>query len=170
MSFETDDDEGSEDVELGGGMLQTAESVREYILAGRATVTLRSQATRKRFTYKVTLKPASDLGAAKYFVSVLSRPDTYSRLGWFTAEPSIGDLLQTVRGGLGCETPAFKAFAWFWFKLHNDATCALAQTEVWHKGHCGRCGRELTVPESIASGIGPECAAKMRMQAELANW
>ena len=30
--------------------------------------------------------------------------------------------------------------------------------EVWHEGRCGRCNRALTVPESIASGIGPECA------------
>lgn len=29
--------------------------------------------------------------------------------------------------------------------------------EVWHEGRCGRCGRALTVPESIASGIGPVC-------------
>jgi hypothetical protein len=28
---------------------------------------------------------------------------------------------------------------------------------VYHKGQCGRCGRELTVPESIKSGFGPEC-------------
>jgi len=28
---------------------------------------------------------------------------------------------------------------------------------VFHEGACGRCGRTLTVPESIASGFGPEC-------------
>lgn len=29
--------------------------------------------------------------------------------------------------------------------------------EVWHEGKCGKCGRTLTVPSSIATGIGPEC-------------
>lgn len=29
--------------------------------------------------------------------------------------------------------------------------------EVWHEGRCGRCGRALTDPESIARGLGPEC-------------
>ena len=29
--------------------------------------------------------------------------------------------------------------------------------EVWHEGKCGRCGAKLTVPESVASGFGPEC-------------
>ena len=26
-----------------------------------------------------------------------------------------------------------------------------------HSNRCGRCGRMLTVPESITDGIGPEC-------------
>ena len=32
---------------------------------------------------------------------------------------------------------------------------------IFHMGRCGRCGRALTVPSSIESGLGPECAAKM---------
>ena len=36
---------------------------------------------------------------------------------------------------------------------------ALPKTvEVWHEGICGRCGRKLTVPESVERGLGPECA------------
>jgi hypothetical protein len=30
--------------------------------------------------------------------------------------------------------------------------------EIWHEGKCGRCGRTLTVPTSIESGMGPECS------------
>ena len=30
-----------------------------------------------------------------------------------------------------------------------------------HEGRCGRCGRKLTVPESIESGFGPECAGRL---------
>jgi hypothetical protein len=29
--------------------------------------------------------------------------------------------------------------------------------EIWHEGKCGKCGRQLTVPSSIETGIGPEC-------------
>jgi len=29
-----------------------------------------------------------------------------------------------------------------------------------HEGRCGRCGRKLTVPASIDSGLGPECRGK----------
>jgi hypothetical protein len=30
-----------------------------------------------------------------------------------------------------------------------------------HSGRCGRCNRTLTTPESIAAGVGPECAKKL---------
>jgi hypothetical protein len=36
---------------------------------------------------------------------------------------------------------------------------------VWHEGRCGRCGRKLTVPESIESGFGPECASILGLDA-----
>ena len=32
--------------------------------------------------------------------------------------------------------------------------------QVWHEGRCGKCGRKLTVPESLTSGLGPECAGR----------
>ena len=30
-----------------------------------------------------------------------------------------------------------------------------------HEGRCASCGRKLTVPESIDSGLGPECRARL---------
>lgn len=33
----------------------------------------------------------------------------------------------------------------------------LRTVRVLHEGKCGRCGRKLTVPESIDTGLGPEC-------------
>lgn len=35
---------------------------------------------------------------------------------------------------------------------------------IRHAGKCGRCGRKLTDPTSIASGIGPDCAEMMKSQ------
>ena len=32
------------------------------------------------------------------------------------------------------------------------------QVRVWHRGLCGKCGIPLTVPASIATGLGPVCA------------
>jgi hypothetical protein len=33
--------------------------------------------------------------------------------------------------------------------------------EVHHNGHCARCGRMLTVPESLYTGFGPDCAQQI---------
>jgi hypothetical protein len=37
--------------------------------------------------------------------------------------------------------------------------------KVHHEGRCCRCGRKLTVPESIETGLGPECASRLEAAA-----
>lgn len=49
-----------------------------------------------------------------------------------------------------------KGFAWFWRTLTSGREFP-AGFEFWHEGRCARCSRRLTVPESVASGFGPEC-------------
>ena len=44
-----------------------------------------------------------------------------------------------------------------WTIAHAEAD-DLRTVRVIHSGVCGRCGRKLTVPESIDTGLGPECA------------
>jgi hypothetical protein len=41
------------------------------------------------------------------------------------------------------------------------------RTRIWHCGYCGRCARGLSVPASILTGLGPDCAALMGV--EMAN-
>jgi hypothetical protein len=52
-----------------------------------------------------------------------------------------------------------KAFAWTWSHIVGEVL-PNEQLEIWHEGRCARCNRRLTVPASIASGFGPECAGK----------
>lgn len=56
---------------------------------------------------------------------------------------------------------AFKTFKYFYEKCRANEPWP-KHVDVWHEGRCGRCGRRLTVPESIKSGIGPECANKIQ--------
>jgi hypothetical protein len=51
-----------------------------------------------------------------------------------------------------------RGFAWFW-KTLNGGTFP-ATFEFWHEGRCAACARRLTVPQSIATGFGPDCAAR----------
>ena len=34
---------------------------------------------------------------------------------------------------------------------------------VYHVGKCGRCGKKLTDPESILTGLGPSCSKYMNV-------
>jgi hypothetical protein len=123
-----------------------------FALAGNATFTVTSVKTGTRFTFKVR-KPSAD---APHFVSVMTGCDNESD---YTFLGTIFDGANYVHGRksrIAADAPSAVAFAWFW---RNVASLPSAVT-VHHEGKCCRCGRKLTVPESIESGIGPECAGK----------
>lgn len=145
---------------VGPGRLATAEAVTKYIMAGNATLTLRSVKTGQRFTYKVTRKKGADPGprGPVYFVSLLVGSDNESSYKY------LGHIFETQmvywhgrKSKIGETAPAAKAFTWFWQQLSKRQLPGEDVLEVWHEGSCGRCGRKLTVPESVASGFGPEC-------------
>jgi len=48
-----------------------------------------------------------------------------------------------------------KAFEWIWYKLVRNEN--YKNVEILHEGRCGRCGRKLTDPVSIETGLGPHC-------------
>lgn len=48
----------------------------------------------------------------------------------------------------------------------NAGTPHEHRVRVWHTGRCGRCAKELSVPESIATGLGPVCAKAMGVKLE----
>lgn len=128
-----------------------ADHSKAFMLGGNARVTLESQSTGARFTYRI--RAAEDGGL--YFVSVLTGADNESDFAY----------LGTIRGDrfehgrkarLSPDAPSARAFAWAW--PHIAAGQVPAALGVWHEGRCGRCNRPLTVPHSIATGFGPECA------------
>lgn len=58
--------------------------------------------------------------------------------------------------------PSALAFRWFFKRLSEGRDLGGPRgVTVRHEGRCGRCGRTLTVPASIDSGIGPDCAERM---------
>lgn len=128
---------------------------REFALAGRAILTLVSTRSGARFTYKVNQSEDGKL----HFVSLLNGSDNtsdYSYLGLVRN----GTYAHGRKSKIGQDAASARAFAWAWSKLSCEATDMPADLEVWHEGRCGRCARLLTVPESIARGLGPECAGK----------
>jgi hypothetical protein len=136
-------------------MITNPTQALEFILAGNARFTLKSKATGKRYTYKVSAAKDKDL----WFVSSLYGSDNtadYAYMGIITAQKAFRI---TAKSRFAQSSPQVKAFEWAFQHLY--AGNIPESLEVWHEGHCGRCGRALTVPESIASGIGPECSKRI---------
>src|SRR5262252_6076133 len=139
--------------------------IRAFTLAGKATLTLTSLKSGNRFTYKV--KQATDQNDKPkdwWFVSVLSGPDnetSYTYIGSLGSNAADGTVtFRHTKGSKVTEdAPSFKGFRYFWDHVFNGKMPP--HMEVRHEGKCGRCGRKLTVPDSIDRGIGPECYGRM---------
>jgi hypothetical protein len=156
-------------------MLTSPAAVRQYIEAGAATLTIVSARTQTRYTFKFKrpdAKPGEPLHARPVWVSLLSGPDNesnYSFLGTCFPDVPKGDPVpvgtpfryrHSHKSKVTGDAPSVRALTWFLTVLYAAGTVPttlLAQAECWHEGRCGRCGRALTVPASIASGFGPEC-------------
>ena len=125
----------------------------KFIHAGNATVTFRSLKTDTHFTFRVRQKDNDNGTKTPHFVSVLNGPDNTSDYMYIGHITKNGEFSPGRKGLPGA--PSFKAFSWVYANLRNGVIPD--ELEVYHKGKCGRCGRKLTVPESIRDGIGPEC-------------
>lgn len=144
------------------GREMNTQQIREFILAGNALFTLKSLRTTKHFTFKVVRKQIFVAGGwapanpPTWTVQVLCGRDNskdYRHVG-------------SIRDGhfaynASNSTPATKGFDWCWKHLERVGE----RFEFNHAGKCGRCGRPLTHPDSIQSGIGPECQEKMAFEA-----
>jgi hypothetical protein len=145
------------------GQLTTAEAVRRFANAGNATLTLVSKTTGARFTYKIQA-PYNDEGkrddaSQMRFVKVLTGADNesaYSYLGYLRRDLYIHG---GAKAKVGRDTPSAKAFEWAWQRFVKDTMPE--SLEVWHEGKCAACGRKLTVPSSVATGFGPDCAERL---------
>lgn len=130
--------------------------LKEFILAGRAKVTVTSRRTGRHFTFKITK------GDGVWFVKRLSREYNYIYIGSILPD-------KTFRATRKSEyrTDAYTVFEWLWAKLKDGRLHG--GVEVHHENKCGRCGAELTDPESIKQGYGPECRKKAYQRPAIAK-
>ncbi|MDE2100027.1 MAG: hypothetical protein KGL39_22425 [Patescibacteria group bacterium] len=139
-------------------MLSAANAL-PFILGGNSTFTLRSAKTGTRYTYKVRAARRQYKDQPPlHFVKVLTGPDNGGSYTYIGAVKG-GKFGLTAASKMAADSGPVVAFRWVLEKL--VAGIAPQNVEIWHAGKCGRCGRTLTVPESIACGLGPECAGKV---------
>lgn len=136
---------------------------REFALAGDATFTVENPQTGGRFTFNVIAPRKAgggkDLRADVRFVKVLTganNENDYQFLGTIFVRD--GQYRHSGKSRIGPDAKSAQAFAWLWPLMFIGA--GWSPVEIHHQGRCGRCGRSLTVPSSVRSGLGPICAVR----------
>lgn len=122
--------------------------INTFTFAGRALFTLKSRKTENRFTYKV--KASKDKKV--FFVSV-KIDSSFVYLGYIK-DYARTEVIWTQKSKVQNDSKEFVSFKWFLNHIGHEAI------EFWHEGRCGHCSKKLTVPESIATGIGPVCLGR----------
>jgi Family of unknown function (DUF6011) len=136
-----------------GGRLADAPTALRFVFGGKAVLTLKSVTTGIRFTYRVSISKDNKV----FFVSVLTGPDNtkdYLFIGTIFDKQRFS---YSRKSSINPEALSVKAFGWAFGQLVNSVIGE--SLEIWHTKQCARCGRPLTVPESIRTGFGPECAS-----------
>lgn len=140
-------------------MFDTADQALTFITGGKATFTIQSAVTGDHFTFTVNQAKAKD-GFAKRPFFVRCNGDFLGTM-WQDTEGKLIAHVTVGKRGINdtASHKARKALTWVVSHLirgsiHKDVT-------IQHEGTCCVCARPLTNPESIASGIGPICAARL---------
>lgn len=143
-------------------MRGTVENGREleYALGGICLFTLQNEQTDNRFTFKVVDARRVDAQARKeiYFVKILTGADnenSYSFVGTIQHDDKGYFYKHSRKSRMTEDAQSVKVIKWFLVATQGKGLPE--NIKMYHEGRCGRCGRTLTVPESVASGYGPEC-------------
>ena len=133
----------------------------DFILAGNSTFTLKSVKSGNWFTYKAEVKEM--FGEKKVIIRLLSGSDNVHAYTYLCTIKMVSGIPQIFRENskISATAMSFMAFDMVFYKLLLKQW--IEGLEIWHEGRCGRCGRKLTVPESIETGYGPECAGRVKM-------
>ena len=131
--------------------IETVKDAKNYVFAGNSIFTLKSLRTGKHFTFKFKKRQSSSY---LFYVMVLSG-STYEYIG--SIVNGIFRVTPTVKNDLRTKTHLEQeTIKWFLRQLSSKKELN-ENLEIWHDGKCGRCRRTLTHPDSISSGLGPEC-------------
>ena len=140
--------------------LENVEDIKRFIIGGKAIMTLESKTTGRWFTYRIK-KAKKDEENSTFFVSVLTGNDNesaYTYMGTIFKGEKLKFTL-TKNSKIGDSALSYKAFNFFFNlllnnKVHNEMS-------IYHRGLCSVCGKSLTTPDSLKSGIGPVCEGRV---------
>ena len=139
---------------------ETAAEALDFIFSGKALVTITSAKSGTHFTFKFKEKDG-DI----FFVNHLWGPNNawdgdWDWTGFVKADGEGNPTSCLLAGKKG--NPAqnsFKALSWTLAKLNQGVIPA--DLTIQHNDACGMCGKALTDPISVATGLGPICRGKV---------
>ncbi len=148
------------------------EKTKRFIFAGNALITVRNEATGNRFTFKIEKRKAHPIRIDLYWVKVLTMPDnesdgSYKFIGSLSKEEGYR---HSPKSFINPESTSAKVASYYFNRLLLKTKNQLPLPEsikTYHMGVCGRCGHLLTVPESIETGFGEECARQLNIPFEV---
>ncbi len=142
--------------------------VKEFFTGGRATFTLEvpelfanTTGCRPHYTYRIyKKKDKKDENKEVFFVSLKTGPEdrNYAYLGIFNTETGQIALTKKSIGSDDCWSVRFFRRIMANIFCEEPDNITEAGFDVHHEGKCGKCGRKLTVPVSIKTGLGPICS------------
>lgn len=125
---------------------------QDYILAGKPEFMLKSTKNQVEEIYVVRLSKDGD----RYWVQNRTR-EYLGRLE--LVENDLYAFTRTRAMLLPYQEKQVERFEWFWLRFLQKTLPP--HIEVRYAGRCAHCGRELTHPESLPIGIGPDCFKKL---------
>lgn len=133
-----------------------------FMLAGKCQFILHSTKTKEDFKFALTKKisnSSTDKNKFIYFLSTLNgNKKDYGGVVWYDEE---AEQFRFGKGKTGNLDPNSLDVRSLIFVMNKLLRCETVQyLEVYHVGKCGCCGKTLTTPESILTGLGPTCAKK----------
>lgn len=135
----------------------------KFLTAGKAIFTV-TAADGTHNTFRIVHKPANGRYSEAYFVSLLTGPnneDDYSYLGMM--DPNTFGVRLTAKSCQSEQSLVVRTLRRVLarIKAGEYAEIEKAGWSVKHAGFCCRCGRLLTTPESVETGVGPECSERL---------
>lgn len=131
----------------------------QFFQAGRAVFTIEN-ATGQHYTFKVTRAKFANKAVQEqpYFVSVMTHgADGYTYMGMLTDNKQCRI---TRKSKYTYESMALRVFNFASAIIHGHRELPEGY-KIHHEGSCGKCGRALTDPTSIETGLGPVCIGAM---------
>ena len=137
--------------------IEKYDDVLEFLFAGRAVFTLLDTRNQQRATFKVTQAYKNNQPQSMWFVKV--KVNDYDQYVGYINKDGVYYHGKPPAAKLPVDDIRVKYFRAFMLRMNERAMPEFIH--FWHEGICAKCGRPLTVPESISSGFGPVCKRRM---------